>query len=167
MQPVIRESIEEMRVPAEQSELTLVHLSERELPPIHADHKLIQRVLSNLLGNAIKATPPGGTITIDALPTPPGAVTVRVHDTGQGIPPDQLARIFEKFAQVELERGSGRATGTGLGLTFCKMAIEAHGGRLWVESQLGEGSTFSFTLSAMPAELPPVATVAPAPAVQA
>ncbi len=167
MQPVIRESIEEMRVPAEQAELTLVHLSESELPPIHADHKLIQRVLSNLLGNAVKATPPGGTITIDALPTPPGAVTVRVHDTGQGIPPDQLARIFEKFAQVELERGSGRATGTGLGLTFCKMAIEAHGGRLWVESQLGEGSTFSFTLSAMPAELTPVAAVTPAPAAQA
>ncbi len=153
---LIQESLEEMRVPAEQGELTLASDAMVELPPVDADQKLVQRVLANLLGNAVKATPNGGTITVAAVPTPPNAVTVSVRDTGQGIPPEQQARIFEKFAQVEQDRRTGRATGTGLGLTFCKMAVEAHGGRLWVESQPGEGSTFFFTLPAL-AVLPAVA----------
>jgi len=72
-------------------------------------------------------------------------VLVAVSDTGEGIPEEDRERIFGKFAQVE-SRKSGRRMSTGLGLTFCKMAVEAHGGRIWVESKVGEGSTFFFTL---------------------
>ena len=68
-----------------------------------------------------------------------------VRDTGEGIPREAFERIFEKFGQVEA-RQAGHKMSTGLGLTFCRMAVEAHGGRIWIESELGQGSTFSFTL---------------------
>ena len=71
-------------------------------------------------------------------------VIISVVDTGSGIPPEYLGRIFEKFTQAEKDARAHR--GTGLGLTFCKMAIEAHGGRIWAESAVGQGSTFSFAL---------------------
>jgi signal transduction histidine kinase len=72
-------------------------------------------------------------------------VVLTVKDTGEGIPREAFERIFEKFGQVEARKG-GRRMSTGLGLTFCKMVAEAHGGRIWVESELGKGSTFSFTV---------------------
>ena len=165
MHLLVRDGLEEMRVPAEQAELTLAPAPVGDLPPVQGDAKLIQRVLANLLGNAVKATPPGGAITVETSATPPGAVTVSVHDTGQGIAPDQQVRIFDKFAQVEKERVTGRATGAGLGLTFCKMAVEAHGGRLWVESQPGQGSTFLFTLPAEAEQALPQRTSVEAPPV--
>jgi len=96
-----------------------------------------------LLSNAIKHTPLGGTITLAARRQGDG-VQVSVADNGIGIPLEYQQRIFEKFAQAQLLGRERR--GTGLGLTFCKMAVEAHGGRIWVESQVGEGSTFLFTL---------------------
>ncbi|HQE98582.1 MAG TPA: ATP-binding protein, partial [Anaerolineae bacterium] len=76
----------------------------------------------------------------------PVEAVISVEDTGSGIPPEFLGRIFEKFTQAEKDARAHR--GTGLGLTFCKMAVEAHGGRIWVESELGKGSTFSFALPA-------------------
>ena len=68
-----------------------------------------------------------------------------MRDTGEGIPPDAFDRIFQKFGQVET-RKAGRKMSTGLGLTFCKLVVEAHGGHIWVESELGQGSTFLFTI---------------------
>jgi len=108
-----------------------------------ADGEKMRRVLINLLGNAIKFTPDGGTITVGSRCDDHG-VTFWVRDTGPGIPPDQVERIFEKFAQV---RGDHTARhSTGLGLTFCKLVVEAHGGRIWVESTPGRGSTFYVSL---------------------
>lgn len=113
-----------------------------------ADPDKLRRVVVNLLGNAIKFTPPGGTITVSVQPRDPGGTCrISVADTGEGIPREAFERIFEKFGQVE-SRKAGRKMSTGLGLTFCKMVVEAHGGRIWVESEPGRGSVFSFTLPA-------------------
>jgi len=113
---------------------------------LHADHDLIERVLINLLGNALRFTPREGRISLRAVSLP-NAVRVEVADTGEGIPTDHLQRIFDKFGQVE-SRENGHKVSTGLGLTFCKLAIEAHGGTIGVRSEVGRGSTFWFELPA-------------------
>jgi signal transduction histidine kinase len=116
------------------------------LPTLQTDSDLLIRVLVNLVGNALKFTPAGGTVTVSAqADTSHSNVTFAVRDTGEGIPRESFERIFEKFGQVE-GRQAGRKMSTGLGLTFCRMAVEAHGGRIWIESELGKGSTFSFTI---------------------
>ncbi len=116
------------------------------LPYIEADEDKLRRALVNLLGNAAKFTPRGGIVTIAASYDPAEqAVVFAVGDTGEGIPAHAVKRIFEKFGQVE-SRKAGRKMSTGLGLTFCKLVAEAHGGRIWVESKLGKGSRFLFTI---------------------
>jgi two-component system sensor histidine kinase/response regulator len=116
------------------------------LPWVEGDEDKLQRVLVNLLGNAIKFTPTGGTISVQAVPSDSGSsVEICVRDTGEGIPEEAHARIFDKFSQVET-RAAGRNMSTGLGLTFCKLSVEAHGGRIWVESVQGEGSAFHFAI---------------------
>jgi signal transduction histidine kinase len=112
---------------------------------LRADAAKLRRVLVNLLGNAVKFTPRGGRIGVTVLSQGGGAYHFHVEDEGEGIPRDAFARIFEKFGQVA-GRKAGRRMSTGLGLTFCKMTVEAHGGRIWVESELNRGSVFSFTL---------------------
>ncbi len=117
-----------------------------DLPGVEADRDLLRRSLTNLLGNAVKFTPRGGIVTVSASHDPAeGAVVFAVGDTGEGIPAHQVRRIFDKFGQVE-SRKAGRKMSTGLGLTFCKLVAEAHGGRIWVESKLGKGSRFLFTI---------------------
>lgn len=118
------------------------------LPPVDGDADMLRRTLVNLLGNAVKFTPPHGRVEVRAYPAP-GEVRISVMDTGEGIPTAAFGRIFEKFGQV-VERREGRVNSTGLGLTFCKLAVEAHGGRIWVESELGSGSTFTFALPLQP-----------------
>ena len=126
--------------------LTLVQEVPPDPLPFEADEDKLRRTLVNLLGNAIKFTPPGGTLTVAARPGEEGGTLFfSVSDTGEGIPPEAFGRIFEKFGQVESRR-RGRQMSTGLGLTFCRLAVEAHGGRIGVESAPGRGSTFSFTI---------------------
>jgi PAS domain S-box-containing protein len=123
------------------------------LPVTDADRDLLRRSLTNLLGNAVKFTPRGGIVTVSASFDPvEGAILFAVGDTGEGIPAHQVRRIFDKFGQVE-SRKAGRRMSTGLGLTFCKLVAEAHGGRIWVESKLGKGSRFLFTIP-LPPEAP-------------
>jgi two-component system sensor histidine kinase/response regulator len=112
---------------------------EREDAPVTAsfDHEVMVRVVSNLLANALKFTPKSGKVTVRVGHRRNGAC-IEVVDTGRGIPAALHARIFEKFSQIE----DGKHFGTGLGLTFCKLALEAHGGDIGVESVVGEGSTF-------------------------
>ena len=110
---------------------------------VPADVGLIRRVLQNLLSNALKVTPAGGDVRIVITPSR-SEVRVAVTDTGPGISPEYHQRIFEKFGQVE---DRTNRLGTGLGLAFCKLAIEAHGGRIGVESEVGKGSTFWLALS--------------------
>ena len=109
---------------------------------VNCDGAIIRRVLNNLLGNAAKFTPPHGHITV-ILTREPGFVRVTVQDYGPGIPAEEQSLVFEKFGQG----ASGKkAQGTGLGLTFCKLAVEAHGGQIGVHSSPGKGASFWFTL---------------------
>jgi signal transduction histidine kinase len=117
---------------------------------VAADAGLIRRVFENLLSNALRYTPSGGDIRIAV--TPSGSeVRVAITDAGPGIAPEFHQRIFEKFGQVE---DQNNRLGTGLGLTFCKMAVEAHGGRIGVESEVDKGSTFWFTLPRQNGKVP-------------
>ena len=111
---------------------------------VMADAEVIARVFQNLLGNALKFTPDDGRVTV-SIETSADAARVLVQDTGPGIPPEYRERIFEKFGQVESPANDQRHS-TGIGLTFCKLAIEAHGGQIGVDSEEGRGSTFWFTL---------------------
>lgn len=122
-----------------------------ELSRVYADSDLLKRVLVNLLGNAIKFTPMESSIRVTATPLPEGVVSLAVSDNGPGIPVADQERVFEKFAQVEARR-EGHKLSTGLGLTFCRLAVETHDGRIWVDSTAGEGSTFAFTIGAAPTE---------------
>jgi signal transduction histidine kinase len=121
-----------------------------DLPPVLGDAERLRRVVTNLVGNALKFTPPGGRVEVTAELDPGGGhVRVRVSDTGPGIAPEHQRAIFDKFAVLQKAVPTGR-TSTGLGLAFCKLIVEAHGGRIWVESTPGEGSTFVFTLPVAP-----------------
>lgn len=116
-----------------------------DLPPFAADKGLLGRVLDNLVTNAIKYTEPNGRIQVRAWLNGT-AVLFQVADDGAGIPPSVADNIFDKFYQATDEDGKPIRRGTGLGLTFCKLVVEAHNGRIWVDSQPGQGSTFSFTI---------------------
>lgn len=111
---------------------------------VMCDPELIRRVIANLVANAIKFTPSDGRVRID-ISQEADRVKVSVWDTGPGIAPEHREKIFQKFGQVEL-RQEGRNYSSGLGLTFCKMAIDAHSGEIGLESEVGKGSTFWFTL---------------------
>jgi two-component system sensor histidine kinase/response regulator len=125
---------------AEESGTTIVTDVAADLSPFSGDAKKLSRTLVNLIGNAIKFTG-AGTVTVSARQDDPETIHFAVRDTGKGIPAESFGRIFEKFGQLD-----SRRVGTGLGLAFCKLAVEAHGGRIGVESTIGSGSTFSFTI---------------------
>jgi len=120
-----------------------------DLPRVRADPARIRQVLLRILANAAKFTDQG-TITVRAWPVD-GEVRISVSDTGMGIAPEYLERIFERFEQGVTENGR-RPDGAGLGLALSKEFVEMHGGRIWVESEVGKGSTFTFTLPLKPAE---------------
>ncbi|HTP12975.1 MAG TPA: HAMP domain-containing sensor histidine kinase, partial [Bacteroidota bacterium] len=110
---------------------------------VSCDSDLIGRVIQNLFSNALKFTPPDGTITVE-IERINDAVKLTVEDTGPGIPEHHLPKIFDKFYQAEV-----RGVSTGIGLTFCKLAVELHGGSIGVTSGVGKGSKFWFTLPAV------------------
>jgi hypothetical protein len=130
---------------------------------VAADPDRLIQVLTNLLSNAIKFSPPDGTISLSAkledrvnLAANNPTVLIEVKDQGRGIPADKLEKVFGRFQQVDASDARQKG-GTGLGLAICRNIVQQHGGRIWVESQLGEGSTFSFTLSAIASSEPPTA----------
>ena len=141
---VVDEVVGEFRALAEREGKELVVEIPEGMPPMHADREMIRRVLANLVSNAVKHTFEGGHIWVTARVEGSDFV-VSVRDDGEGIPPEYHEKIFEKFSQVR-EKKLGYKTDTGLGLAFCKLAVEAHGGRIWVESEPGKGCTFTFTV---------------------
>lgn len=117
-----------------------------DLPSLPADDEKIRQVITNLVSNAYKFTPEGGTLTLDAKDTGP-ELKVSISDTGIGIPKEFIGHLFERFKQVPGTRQTmGGPKGTGLGLAIAKGIVEAHGGRIWAESEPGKGTTFFFTL---------------------
>ena len=123
--------------------IALHQAADEALGQIRGDERKIKQVLLNLLSNAIKFTPEGGRIDVRAVPGD-GVVEVSVSDTGVGIAPEDQEAIFEEFRQVGT--AAKKVEGTGLGLALSRKFIELHGGRIWVQSQVGAGSTFTFTI---------------------
>jgi PAS domain S-box-containing protein len=137
----LRRNIEAEKIEADKKGITVFFEVSGEIPPsILADPAMIDRVIANLLDNAIAYTYAVGTINV-RLSEKDGTILVTIADTGRGIPEDKLPYIFDAFYRV-----SSDSKGSGLGLFIAKTIIEAHGGRIWVESMTGKGSTFSFTL---------------------
>ena len=117
-----------------------------DLPPVLADEDRLVQILTNLTGNALQYTPEGGRVTISAKRIK-DEIQFTVRDTGVGIPPEHLSHIFDRFYRVDKSRSRQAGGGSGVGLTIARAIVEAHGGRIWVESAgEGQGSTFIFTL---------------------
>jgi two-component system phosphate regulon sensor histidine kinase PhoR len=139
---VVLPVVDRLRAQAERAGLQVSVDLPSPIPPIMADAQRIQQVVTNLMHNAIKFTPPGGQVTVSAEAVA-NEVVVAVRDTGVGIPEDALPRIFERFYKADRSRAG---EGTGLGLSIAKHIVQGHGGRIWTESKEGKGSTFYFAL---------------------
>jgi signal transduction histidine kinase len=155
MAEVIEDTIINARAQLEENEITLNMDLPDEMPPVEADPESVHQIMANLLGNAIKCTPAGESINISASKffdngdetgeDSPGFLQVSIRDCGGGIAPKDLQRVFERFylAERPLIEGLGE---TGVGLAIVKSLVDAHGGRVWVDTEMGEGSTFNFLL---------------------
>jgi signal transduction histidine kinase len=126
-----------------QSRVSIESLIPPDLPTVLADETRVKQIVNNLLYNALRHTPEGGLIVLQARPLG-DMVQVSTSDTGRGIPPEALPNVFERYFQAE--RDERHVEGTGLGLSIVKQLVEAHGGTIWVESEIGQGTTFRFTL---------------------
>jgi len=139
---IINRAAMRMRALAERSSLSLEIYPAASLPLASVDAERLEQVLVNLMHNAIKFTPPGGRVSIASQLTG-DRIELAVCDTGIGISPDDLPRIFERFYKADKSRSSG---GTGLGLAIAKHLVKGHGGDIWAESKPSQGTTFRFTL---------------------
>ncbi len=142
MSDLAKEAREIVQPNVETKKQTLTLSFPRKTPTIQGDADMLRRVIINLLENAIKFTPSNGAIAVGGK-MEGRKLKIWVKDSGSGIPENMRSSIFEKFIRVKTE---GTPRGVGLGLAFCRLAVEAHGGKIWVESNLGEGSKFIFTL---------------------
>ncbi len=154
LSPLVEQVLQRLQPLATQRQITLRYAPTADLPPVWADEELVRRVLLNLLDNALKYTPAGGQVAVQLLTETavssrhePG-IRCLICDNGPGIPVEFRERIFDRFLRTN--RGGAQVRGTGLGLTFCKTAVEAHGGRIWAEDAPGGGSCFIFTLPGVP-----------------
>jgi len=146
----VESCIETTQRPAAEKNLRISLNLQQQLPDIAADRRRLAEVLQNLLDNAMQYTPSGGQIMISASANGT-EVIFTVSDTGIGIPRADQSRIFERFYRVDVAR-SREVGGTGLGLSIAKHLVEVHGGRIWVESEVGQGSQFHFTVPIFDAE---------------
>ena len=145
LRELIDTAVESYRVVAANKGIAISKRINSPLPVTCADRRRLDQVLGNLISNGIKFTPVGGEIQIGAEEMETGWVTVWVKDSGEGIPREEIGKIFQKYQQAGNAKSS-TVKGTGLGLVICKMIVEAHGGQIWAVSDTGAGSTFSFSL---------------------
>ncbi|MFH1397237.1 MAG: ATP-binding protein [Candidatus Omnitrophota bacterium] len=146
LEGLVQEVSDQMSFRAQIGNKTISLDTTRDMPEMSADKELIRRTIANLVNNAIKYSPSGGNVLIKTFfNKEDNNFHIQVKDSGEGIPEEYLKKIFDKFVQVENEKAK---MGHGLGLTFCKMAVEAHGGKIWAESELDKGITFYFTIPA-------------------
>ena len=148
LKELIEKSVESYGVLAQEKRISIHNAIVSSLPLIGADPRRLDQVLGNLISNAIKFTSEDGEIEVGAHAMDGGWVNVWVKDNGDGIAADEIDHIFQKYRQAGSLKASTQK-GTGLGLVICKMIVEAHGGKIWVVSDQGAGSTFSFSLPAM------------------
>jgi signal transduction histidine kinase len=141
---LVSEVVAELEVVRADRRVHLLGTLTGDLPVILADRERVHQVLFNLLDNALRFTPAGGEVRVTAE-RHNGSVDVHVWDTGPGIPPEHLARVFERFYRVDPARSRDDG-GTGIGLAIARSVVEAHGGRIWAESEPGRGSVFTFEL---------------------
>ncbi|MFQ6015166.1 MAG: GAF domain-containing protein [Anaerolineae bacterium] len=144
MDGIVEGAVAKLRPMAQEKGISLAAGIAPTLPPVEADPQRLEQVITNLVENGIKFTPEQGEVEV-TVKVKEMELLIQVRDTGIGIPPDALPRVFDRFYQVD-HSTTRRAGGTGLGLHITKEIVEAHGGRIWAESTPGEGSTFSFTL---------------------
>jgi len=168
----VGEVLEHWAIPFKQREMTCEFLPDRKLPALYFDSLKIQHVVSNLLDNALKFTPAGGHVTVktephlwerrsvrhnssfpqerrnNGHPYRHNSVRISVTDNGPGIPPEYHLEIFNEFLRVQPEQSNGM----GLGLAIARRLVEAHGGKIWVESEVGRGSTFALLLPMLPTQ---------------
>jgi len=147
MSAVLRRTVLKLAPIAQSRRLDLEIKPLANLPPVRMDEERIGQVIDNLVGNALKFTPPMGKVTIEARLVKNEKnrfIVTAIKDTGYGISSENLGEIFDKFKRID--RGRETARGTGLGLPIAKHIIAAHGGRIWVKSKPGKGSTFFFAL---------------------
>jgi signal transduction histidine kinase len=144
---VVREALDDLQTPANDKNIALTLDVASALPTVRGVPVRIGQAVTNLVDNALKFTPPGGRVDV-RLGVEGGEVVLRVSDTGPGIPPAAQSKLFQKFSRVGQHRAS---EGHGLGLSIVKSVAEAHGARVWVESQVGVGSTFALALPIPPA----------------
>jgi two-component system sensor histidine kinase VicK len=150
----VQKVTQEFRVPLQSNKCALEITLEPELPPIEYDSQKIEQVMQNLLSNAVKYTPPQGAVLVQARKValvveegqqPQQFIMVSVFNSGQGIPKEELPLIFDRYRNVAAESKDKKKT-TGLGLIICQRIVEAHNGKIWVESEFGKGTTFSFAI---------------------
>ena len=142
---VVQENVDEMMGLSTRDGIRLENRVDPDLPAPRADRELVSRLIANLLNNALKHTPSGGRVVVEAQRD--GAqITLTVSDTGEGIPEELQPRIFEKFVAGESDAGKRMLYDSGLGLTFCRLAVDCHGGRIWLRSKPGEGTTVFISL---------------------
>lgn len=139
--PLIKDVLKDVEPSAKGRRQTIVQDFSESLPPIWVDEDMARRVIINLVENSSKYSPSRGTITVGARPED-GWMHFWIKDEGSGIPASEKEHIFDKFTRL---RGQSKAGGLGIGLAFCRLAVQGHGGRIWVESEIGQGSTFHFT----------------------
>jgi signal transduction histidine kinase len=149
LHPLVSQVLSEIEVARSDRGVAIQDLVPDDLPQILVDRERVHQVLFNLLDNAVRFTPPGGRVVVSARRSN-GSCEVAVADTGPGIAPEHLPRLFERFYRVDPSR-SHRDGGTGIGLAIARSVVEAHGGRIRAESEMGKGSTFTFELPVAPA----------------
>jgi signal transduction histidine kinase len=146
---IIDQSLLQVSVWARRNHVNLTSQVAAGIDTVYSDRTLLVRVLVNLLSNAIKFSPPDSTVTISIAPAEVGRAAFHVTDQGRGIPKEWADKVFDKFVQVEAHR-AGNPVGSGLGLTFCREAVEAQGGRIWIEEHSDPGTTVVFTVPTEP-----------------
>jgi signal transduction histidine kinase len=144
LEPLVALVLSEISVARSDRRVRLDDAVPQDLPPVFADRERVHQVLFNLLDNAVRFTPTGGRVTVTAS-AHNGSIDVAVVDTGPGIAAEHLPRVFERFYRVDASRSRDDG-GTGIGLAIARSVVEAHGGRIWAESEPGKGSTFTFEL---------------------
>ncbi|OGQ92799.1 MAG: hypothetical protein A2253_06215 [Deltaproteobacteria bacterium RIFOXYA2_FULL_55_11] len=145
LKQLIQNAVDNYLVLAQERKISLKSRIAEGLAEIAADPRRLDQVFGNLISNAIKFTPEGGEIEVGADQENGLGVKVWVRDNGVGIAPEEIGQIFEKYRQTTSGKES-KHKGTGLGLVISKMIVEAHGGKIWVESEEGKGTTFAFTI---------------------